>query len=568
MKTTLKKLMAVLLAVTMAMSLFAINASALFDWEDDMFFGSETVRDNIWYSLDGETMTATVTGYDIDDEGASLAPAEVVIPATVENEGETYTVTEIGFFAFAECSTVEKITLPETIVCINDYAFSAAGHLETVIIPETNEFEYFGTYVFDGTPAMNYFAENSADGAVILGKNVLLAYLGNEKSYTVPEEITIIADYCFFMSGVEEVILNENIEEIREFTFASCRNLKEITVPDSVLYIGEGAFSNCTSLEKVNLGDCLEAIGIKAFEGTKIKEIYIGEMMYDAAGAFAGCNTLEKITCHEDSMYYMDGETLCVHVEFVDEDGTVWIDEDYIEYFMITSDATSYTVPEDISWIGNYAFYNCKQLESVTLTAPTVIGSYAFAHCEFDSFDFDKVSGVSMCAFRSCKNITSANLSNAGFIDDSAFENCTSLAEVTFGDELVYIGSRAFANTAIKTVDIGGDLNEVSEGAFANCPELTRANFNDGVWYICTAVFTNCPKLERVYIAESVEYIEEGAFDGCKNATFEIIKYSYGYDYAEDNDLNYEIVGKVSFFTRVAKFFTNLFYTLFGWLMF
>lgn len=568
MKTTLKKLMAVLLAVTIAMSLFAVNASALFDWEDDMFFGSETVRDNIWYYLDGETMTATVTGYDIDDEGASLAPAEVIIPATVEDEGETYTVTEIGFFAFAECSTVEKITLPETIVCINDYAFSATGHLETVIIPETNEFEYFGTYVFDGTPAMNYFAENSADGAVILGKNVFLAYLGNEKSYTVPEEITIIADYCFFMSGVEEVILNENIVEIREFTFASCRNLKEITVPDSVLYIGDGAFSNCTSLEKVNLGDCLEAIGIKAFEGTKIKEIYLGANMYDVAGAFAGCNTLEKITCHEDSSYYTDGDVLFCHLEFVDEDGTVWIDENYIEYFMITSEATSYTVPEDIWQIGPYAFYNCKQLKSVTLTAPTVIGAYAFAHCEFDSFDFDKVSSAVEGAFRSCKNITSANLSNADYIGDSAFENCTSLASVTFGDLLYNIGTRAFVNTALETINIGGADNWIYEGAFANCPNLKRVNFNDGVYSIDTLVFPNCPKLEKIYISATVEDISPDAFVGCEDVVFEVIKYSDGYDFVKDNGYEYEVVGKVPFFTRVANFFTNLFYTLFGWLMF
>lgn len=568
MKTTLKKLMAVLLAVTTAMSLFAINASALFDWEDDLFFGSEAVRNNIFYYLDGETMTATVVGYDIDDEGASLAPAEVVIPATVEEEGKAYTVTDIGYLAFAECSTIKKVTVPETVTYIDDYAFADASYLETVIIPETNEFEYFGIGVFDGTPAMNYFAVNSADGAIILGKNVLLAYLGNEKSYTVPEEINIIADRCFFMSGVEEVILNESIEEIREFTFASCRNLKEITIPDSVLYIGEGAFSNCTSLEKVNLGDCLEAIGLKAFEGTKIKEIYLGEMMYGVTGAFAGCNTLEKITCHENSMYYMDGDVLFGHLEYVDEDGTVWLDEDYIEYFMITSDATSYTVPEDIWQIGSYAFYNCKQLESVTLSASTVIGAYAFAYCAFDSFDFDKVSSVVEGSFRGCKNLTSANLSNADFIGDSAFENCTSLASVTFGEPLCYIGYRAFANTALKTVDIGGYMTEVYEGAFADCRELTRVNFNDGVYSVDTMIFTNCPKLERVYISETVEYIEEGAFDGCKNVTFEIIKYSYGYDYAEDNNLNYEIVGKVSFFTRVARFFTNLFYTLFGWLMF
>lgn len=569
MKTKFKKLMAVLLAVTLSMALFTVGASAFFE-EDNYSDSNIMFYNNIYYYLNNDTapVTASVYSYETDDEGKSLVPERLIIPDYVTHDGIAYAVTAIDYSAFEYCETLREITLPSSITKIDDYAFYDVSYLEKVVIPEDCCFDYFGIGVFDSTPAMNYFAEKSVDGAVILGKNVLLAYLGSEKSYTVPEEITIIADRCFFLSGVEEVILNENIEEIREFTFTSCRNLKEITIPDSVLYIGEGAFSNCTSLEKINLGDCLEAIGLKAFEDTKIKEIYIGEMMYAVTGAFAGCNTLEKITCHKDSGYYMDGDTLRFHFELIDEDGTVWIDDNYIEYFMITSEATSYTVPEDVWQIGPYAFYNCTQLESVTLTAPTVIGAYAFAYCEFDSFDFDKVSSAFEGAFRGCKNLTSANLINAEFIDDSAFENCTSLASVTFGDLLCNIGTRAFANTALETVNIGGTDNWIYEGAFSNCPNLRRVNFNDGVYFIDCYMFTNCPKLETVYIAETAEYIEEGAFAGCENTKFEVIKYSDGYDYVKDNDLNYEIVGRVSFFKRVAKFFTNLFDTLFGWLMF
>lgn len=572
MKNKLKKLLSVMLAVIMATSVFAVSASAFWwDEEEDFFDIEEVILDNVIYYLYPDVMTASIVSYETTDEGESIVPSVVTVPETITHDGSDYTVDTISSFAFDSCSTLVEITLPETITYIDDYAFNGASHLEKVVIPETIEFDYFGSYVFDGTPVLGYFAENSDDGAVILGKNVLFAYVGTENSYTVPEEITIMADYCFFLSGVEEVILNDNITEIRDYTFASCRNLEEIDIPEGVVWIGEKAFADCLSLEKITLGDSLSTIGVKAFENTKIKELYIGDSLEITSGAFAGCNTLEKFIISENNKYYyMDGNALCYRYAFEEEEiyEDAVTDLRYIDYYLITSKETSYTVPENISIIGDYAFYNCKQLKEVVLTSPVEILSFAFEHTNIEKIDFSKAITVSYNAFRGCKNITSADLSNAYIIDDSAFENCTSLKEVTLGDELYYIGCRAFANTALETVNISGESCWVYEGAFSGCSELTRINFNDGVEFIDLYVAPNCPKLERVYIAESVTDISYEAFEGNDNIVFEIIEYSDGHDFVEEMGYEYEIVGKVSFFTRVAKFFANLFDKLFGWLMF
>lgn len=558
MKNYFKKLFAIALIVIMTMTAFPISTSAMFN---DVFPFDFVTKDGVSYLIETETMTASVTGYEIDEEGNTDIPAELVIPSEIEYDGKNYPVRIVSDYAFSECPTLRKITLPETIEYMGGYAFENAAYLETVIIPETIEFTEFGTNVFDGTPALGYLAETAEDGAVILGKNVLLAYLGDSKTYTVPEEIDIIADSCFFLSGVEEIILNSSITEIRPYTFASCRNLKEITIPEQVMYIGPNAFSNCTSLEKITLGDSLETIGERAFEGTKIKEIYLGESMFNVVGAFAGCETIESITVSENNKdYFTDGNALFFRSYDYDGEELVHTDELYLEYFINNSDVTSYTVPSDVVFISDYAFYNNKKLDEVNITSPVTIGFYTFAYCEFDSFNFSAVTEINYSAFKGCRNLTSADLSNTEYIYDSAFENCTSLADVTFGENLGSIGSRAFANTAITSLDIGGDDNYIYEGAFVNCPELTRVNFNNGVTFIDSLMFTTCPKLERVYIGEDVEEIAENAFDTCPdNTVFEIIQHSYGHDYAEENELNYEIVGKVSFFKRVARFFTDLF---------
>lgn len=568
MKNKMKKLLSVVLAVVMAMSVFAVGASA-FWWdeeEDNFYYYDEIYVDHILYLIDTETMTASVMGYELDEDGKPLTGTEINIPEAFEYESNSYTVGTICYGAFEDCPTVRKVTIPETVTYIDDCAFEDASYLEAVIIPETTEFEYFGSHVFDGTPVLGYLAENSADGEIILGKNVLFAYIGTDSSYTVPAEITMIADFCFFLSSAEEIILNDNITEIREFTFASCRNIREITVPESVEHIGEGAFSDCISLEKVNLGDSICSIGDSAFKNTLVKELYLGDNMAYITGAFAGCNTLEKITISEKNGFYMNGDALCYDLTFGDEYAAE--DEIYgsLEYFLITSDATSYTVPENIFAIAYKAFYNNKQIKEVILTSPVDIFAYAFEYTNIETIDFSMVTGIDYAAFRGCTNIRSADLSNTYFVGDSAFENCGALKSVTFGSDLAYIGSKAFAGTALSTVDIGGVESMIYEGAFSNCPELTRININSGIDYLEPYIAPNCPKLERVYISDTVTCIDPCAFEGNDGVVFEILKHSYAESFVRDMGYEYEIVGKVPFFTRVARFFTELFETIRDWL--
>lgn len=580
MKKITKKLMAIFLAVTLAMSMFAVSSSAFFgedDYFDDFYdeYYDTITLDGVHYvvAISDEYSYATVSDFETDEEGNSVLPEVVVIPETIDFEGTPVTVTEIGFMAFADCSTLREITLPATIANIDDYAFSNAAYLEKAVIPSEIEFEYFGSEVFAGTPVLGYFAENCADGEVILGKNVLLAYLGNEKSYTIPEEIDFIADYSFFMSGIEEINFNENIQIIPDYAFASCRNLKEITIPDSITSIGEGAFSNCANLEKANLGDSLEFLNCKVFEGTKVKEIYIGASVYDIAGAFAGCNTIETVTVSEENPnYFTDGNA--VYYIYNYEDGSTSY---ALEYFIITADETTFTVPETVESIGAYAFYNCKQLDEVIINSPVYISYQAFAYCDFEDFDFTNVTDIGYAAFRGCKNLTEIDLSDVYYIEDSAFENCINLKNVTFSDSVYYVGSRAFANTALTEVEISGDWCDIGEAAFANCKNLKKVSFNDGVSYINANVFTSCPSLETVFVSKTVEYIDYYAFEDCQDVVFEIIKHSESADtiieYAEDeeNDVtHYEFVGKLSFFERVSIFFTNIFEQiaefLFGWI--
>ena len=90
---------------------------------------AETGTDGLQYSYNNENLTATVSGY-------TGAATELVIPAEVAHEGETYKVTAIGGYAFQGKSTLTRVTIPEGVTTIEGYAFFGCTSLTKVTIPE------------------------------------------------------------------------------------------------------------------------------------------------------------------------------------------------------------------------------------------------------------------------------------------------------------------------------------------------------------------------------------------------------------------------------------------------
>ena len=90
---------------------------------------AETGTDGLQYSYNNENLTATVSGY-------TGAATELVIPAEVTHEGETYKVTAIGGYAFQGKSTLTRVTIPEGVTTIEGYAFFGCTSLTKVTIPE------------------------------------------------------------------------------------------------------------------------------------------------------------------------------------------------------------------------------------------------------------------------------------------------------------------------------------------------------------------------------------------------------------------------------------------------
>ncbi len=548
----MKKLLSVALVLIMMLSVFSVTASA----EAVVMTGFYDAEINdLYYIFYGEEdyAEAYVVGYEIDLD--NIAPAgALTIPETVTYRGDEYTVTGVESEAFYQ-SLFTSITLPDTINYIGDYAFSTCDYLESVVIPDECYFYYFGLNVFTTTP---FEAEIYSKDETIFGENVLYSYIGNADEYVIPEEIDILANNCFFMSGVKSVVINENITEIPYYAFASCRNLTSVDIPDNVEYIYDGAFKDCTSLENITLGEGVAYIGLDCFANTKIKSIHLGQAVYSVFGAFRDCKTLETITIDAgNTALTTDGKAIYFNTSFYFEEFDVG---DILVYYLPSKAQGKITLKSDVMMIGAYAFYGCKDLKEVSAGTIYAVDTDAFRNSSIEKFTASDIMMIWDGAFKNCKNLTDIDLTTVNTISTGAFENCTALTDVEFSKDVYEIGGQAFANTGLTDVVINGDDCYIEEGAFMNCENLESVRLEDGVYYVGMNAFLNCPELETIYLSKSVKYFEDNAFNGCDNVTFELIKNTAAYKYIKNNtDFNIEVVGNYSLWQRILDFFRSLF---------
>ena len=96
-----------------------------------MFGQSDFVKGGIYYKINPNLKDVTVTSCPQD---SAIYSGKIVIPAKVEYDGNAYSVTHIGKYAFKN-SEITAVTLPEGIIEIGEEAFRECSGLKSVTIP-------------------------------------------------------------------------------------------------------------------------------------------------------------------------------------------------------------------------------------------------------------------------------------------------------------------------------------------------------------------------------------------------------------------------------------------------
>ncbi|MBP3550034.1 MAG: leucine-rich repeat protein [Alistipes sp.] len=182
------------------------------------------------------------------------------------------------------------------------------------------------------------------------------------------------------------------------------------------------------------------------------------------------------------------------------------------------------TFDDTVTSIGEWAFYNCTSLTSVTIPdSVTSIGGGAFAYCtSLTSITIpDSVTLIGDYAFRGCNSLTSVTIPDSvTSIGEDAFWDCTSLTSVTIPNSVTSIGYQAFSYCrSLTSVTIPDSVTSIGVRAFSYCTSLTSVTIPDSVTSIGGGAFAYCDSLTSVTIPDSVTSIGDYAFIGCTSLT-------------------------------------------------
>lgn len=142
-------------------------------------------------------------------------------------------VTSIGSIAFSGCSAMQEITIPESITAVGTDAFINCRGKAFINCNIDTTFLNYGDLSF----------ENAGFEEVVIGDNV-----------------EIIGYQAFTTAHMTKLTLGKNVKEIRDWAFGNNFYLKNLVIPDSVTTIGDSAFWGCVDLVSITFGTGLTTI--------------------------------------------------------------------------------------------------------------------------------------------------------------------------------------------------------------------------------------------------------------------------------------------------------------------
>ena len=200
---------------------------------------------------------------------------------------------------------------------------------------------------------------------------------------------------------------------------------------------------------------------------------------------------------------------------------------------------TSVSIPNSVTYIGNYVFAGCSGLTSITVSSANpnfdsrndcnaIIETATNTLIEgcTNSVIPNTVTIIGEGAFTDCTSLTSIVIPNSvTSIGRWAFSGCTGLTNFTIPNSVTSLGSYAFAYcTGLTSVIIPNSVPLISLGGFAGCTGLTSVTIPNSVTIIDYRGFSGCSSLTSVIISKSVTSIESFAFDGCSSLTKVVCK--------------------------------------------
>ncbi len=365
-------------------------------------------------------------------------------------------VDSIPAFLCYQMRNLTSITIPNSVTSIGNSAFSYCEGLTSVTIG--NNVASIGNNVFSDCTGITSVTWNAKK----------CGGWGN-RNYTK-------SPFYFISNNITSFTFGNEVDSIPAFLCYGMSNLSSITIPNSVRFIGTDAFCACTGLTSITIPSSVISIESSSFEAcTGLTSIVVenANTVYDSR---QNCNAI--IESATNTLIYGCKATI---------------------------------IPNTITSIGNYAFWNCTGLSSITIpNSVTSIENGAFRGCEgLTTISIpNSVTNIGWMAFYYCTSLTAISIPNSvTTIGHSAFASCYSLTSIVVENGNTVYDSRENCNAIIETA-----TNTLMQGC--NTTVIPNSVTSIGMY-----AFSGCTGLTSITIPNSVTRIGDRAFMSCNGLT-------------------------------------------------
>ena len=514
MKTKIKCLTSVFLAITMLLSIIVVVPITVNASEDD-----ELTYGDFQYKIEDDN-SCTITDY--DGMASSLS-----IPSAING----HTVKQIDTGALSDNRIITSVTIPNGVTTIGFSAFNGCIKLEKIKF--SSNLDTVCENAFNNTKWFN----NQSNGLVYVGK-VAYKYKGDmprNTKITVKSDTVSISESAFKdCANLTAILIPSSVKHIDKYAFYNCQGLTKLNFNDGIERIENYAFGSCEKLTSVNFSETLKSIGAFAFvECKKLSEITIPQSVTSVGEyAFSGCENLASVTVSDDLPYV--GGRAFEKTKWLNSqpDGVVYIGKSAYGYKGDMPKNTELSLKSGITNISGYAFYEEKNLTSVKIPETVNrIGNWAFLDCEgLKNVNIpDGVKRIESWTFSNCSSLTNITVPDSvTVLDGLAFSYCTNLKNIELSKNLTEIGMGALSHcTSLETIDIPDSVIIMDNIAMAGCSELKSVNIGSNLKTVGGQVFAGCTSLEKVNVnLNNKNYTSENGIWYDKNKT-KIILYPY-----------------------------------------